>query len=92
MSDAVLHLVGQVVSLINDSPKVEGNNITVDLQTDHSVQCSIRLAKMSSSLRDCESISFLLHWCIAIVYQECMIGEIVFYVKLYSNSVLIGYH
>ena len=87
--DAVLYFAGQVVNLINDSPRVEGNNITVDLQTDHPVRCSIRLATMSSSLRDCESISFLLHWCTAIVYQICMIGEIVFYVK-YSNSVLIG--
>ena len=61
--DAVLYFAGQVVSLINDSPRVEGNNITVDLRTDHSVQCSIRLASMSSSLRDCECISFFLHCC-----------------------------
>ena len=66
--DVALHFAGQVVNLINDSPRVEGNNITVDLQTDHPVQCSLRLATMSSSLRDCESISFFLHWCIAIVY------------------------
>ena len=53
---------GQVVSLINDSPRVEGNNITVDLQTDHPVRSSIRLAAMTSPLRDCESMmSFLLH-------------------------------
>ena len=53
---------GQVVSLINDSPRVEGNNITVDLETDHPVRCSIRLATMTSPLKDCESVmSFLLH-------------------------------
>ena len=68
MFDVVLYFSGQVVNLINDSLRVERNNITVDLQTDHSVQCSIRLATMSSSLRDCESMSFLLHWFIAIVY------------------------
>ena len=49
------------MNLINDSPRVEGNNITVDLQTDHPVQCGIRLAKMASPLRDCECASFLLH-------------------------------
>ena len=54
-------LAGQVVNLINDSPRVEGNNITVDLQTDHPVQCGIRLATMSSPLRDCECTSLLLH-------------------------------
>ena len=57
----ILYLAGQVVNLINDSPRVEGNNITVDLQTDHPVQCGIRLAKMASPLRDCECASFLLH-------------------------------
>ena len=61
MFDVALHFAGQAVNLINDSPRVEGSNITVDLRTDHSVQCSIRLATMSSSLRDCESLSFLLH-------------------------------
>ena len=60
MLDVALCLAGQVVSLINDSPRVEGNNITVDLQTDHSVQCDIRLATMASSLRDCESVFFFL--------------------------------
>ena len=66
MFDVALHFAGQAVNLINDSPRVEGKNITVELRTDHSVQCSIRLATMSSSLRDCEFMSFLLHWCIAI--------------------------
>ena len=51
-------LAGQVVNLINDSPRVEGNNITVDLRTDHPVQCGIRLAAMASPLRDCEYTSF----------------------------------
>ena len=59
MFDVALHFAGQVVSLINDSPRVEGNNIIVDLQTDHPVQCSIRLAAVSSPLRDCESLSLL---------------------------------
>lgn len=55
----VAHCIAEpAVSLINDSPRVEGNNVTVDLQTDHPVQCSIRLALTSSPLRDCESISF----------------------------------
>ena len=40
--------------LINNSPRVEGNNITVDVDTDHPVQCSIRLATTVSPLRDCE--------------------------------------
>ena len=56
MLDAALHLAGFVVRLINDSPRVEGNNITVDIDTDHPVQCGIRLAAMASPLRDCESI------------------------------------
>ena len=43
--------------LINDSPRVEGNNITVDIDTDHPVQCGIRLAAMASPLRDCKSIN-----------------------------------
>ena len=42
--------------LINDSPRVEGNNIMVDVDTDHPVQCGIRLATMASPLRDCESM------------------------------------
>ena len=42
--------------LINDSPRVEGNNIIVDIDTDHPVRCGIRLAAMASPLRDCESI------------------------------------
>ena len=55
MLDVTLHLAGQVVNLINDSPRVKGNNITVDLWTDHPVQCGIRLAtKRGSPLRDCE--------------------------------------
>ena len=61
MLDVTLYPAGQVVSLINDSPRVEGNNITVDLQTEHPVMCSIRLATMASPLRDCESMSILLH-------------------------------
>ena len=43
--------------LINDSPRVEGNNIIVDIDTDHPVQCGIRLAAMASPLRDCKSIN-----------------------------------
>ena len=50
------HLAGYVVRLINDSPRVEGNNIMVDVDTDHPVQCGIRLATMTSPLRDCESM------------------------------------
>ena len=42
--------------LINDSPRVEGNTITVDVDTDHPVQCSLRLAATMSPLRDCESM------------------------------------
>ena len=42
--------------LINDSPRVEGNTITVDVDTDHPVQCSLRLATTKSPLRDCESM------------------------------------
>ena len=42
--------------LINDSPRVEGNNIMVDVDTDHPVQCGIRLASMASFLKDCESM------------------------------------
>ena len=42
--------------LIKDSPRVEGNTITVDVDTDHPVQCSIRLATTMSPLRDCESM------------------------------------
>ena len=61
MLDVTHCLVGQVVNLINDSPRVEGNKITVDLRTDHPVQCGIRLAAMASPLRNCESICFLLH-------------------------------
>ena len=57
---AILCLAGQVVSLINDSPRVEGNNITVDLQTEHPVQCGIRFATTRGSpLRDCKSMSLL---------------------------------
>ena len=52
------NLAEQVVNLINDSPRVEGNNITVDLRTDHPVKCGIRLATMSFPLRDCECTSF----------------------------------
>ena len=59
MLDVTFYLAEQVVNLINDSPRVEGNNITVDLRTDHPVQCGIRLATMSSPLRDCECTSFL---------------------------------
>ena len=67
----VAHFVGQVVKLINESPRVEGNNITVDLQTDHPVRCSIRLATMSSPLRDCEHFLALSStYYIAIVYLE----------------------
>ena len=54
-------LAGQVVNLINDSPRVEGNNITVDLRTDYPVQCGIRLATTAYPLRDCECMSLLLH-------------------------------
>ena len=62
MLDVTFGLAGHVVNLINDSPRVEGNNITVDLQTEHPVQCGLRLATMRGSrLRDCESTSFLLH-------------------------------
>ena len=61
MLDITLYLAGEVVNLINDSPRVEGNNITVDLRTDHPVQCGIRLATMASPLRDCECMSILLH-------------------------------
>ena len=61
MLNVTLYLAGQVVNLINDSPRVEGNNITVDLRTDHPVQCGIRLATTASPLRDCECTSFLLH-------------------------------
>ena len=69
--DAVLYFAGQVVNLINNSPRVEGNNITVDLQTDHPVRCSIRLATMSSPLRDCEHFLALSStYYIAIVYLE----------------------
>ena len=42
--------------LINDSPRVEGNTINVDVDTDHPVQCSLRLATTKSPLRDCESM------------------------------------
>ena len=49
------------VSLINDSPRVEGNNVTVDLRTDYPVQCSIKLAATSTPLRDCESMNFVLY-------------------------------
>ena len=59
MLDAALHLAGFVVRLINDSPRVEGNNITVDIDTDHPVRCGIRLAAMASPLRDCKSIQKL---------------------------------
>ena len=41
--------------LINDSPRVEGNNIMVDVDTDHPVQCGIRLATTVSPLKECES-------------------------------------
>ena len=61
MLDVTFGLAGHVVSLINDSPRVEGNNITVDLQTEHPVQCGLKLATMRGSpLRDCESTCFLL--------------------------------
>ena len=50
------HLAGYIVRLINDSSRVEGNNIMVDVDTDHPVQCGIRLAMMASPLRDCESM------------------------------------
>ena len=56
-----MHACYIAVNLINDSPRVEGNNVTVDLQTDHPVQCGIKLAATSSPLRDCESMNFLLH-------------------------------
>jgi len=35
---------------------MEGNNITVDIDKGHPVQCGIKLATMASPLRDCESI------------------------------------
>ena len=54
MLDAALHLAGFVVRLINESPRIEGNSITVDIDTDHPAQCGIRLATMVSPLRDCE--------------------------------------
>ena len=58
MLDVTFCLAEHVVSLISDSPRVEGNNITVDLQTEHPVQCGIRLAtKRGSPMRDCESMS-----------------------------------
>ena len=68
-----LHLAGFVVRLINNSPRVEGNNITVDIDTDHPVQCGIRLAAMASPLRDCESmhdpfITYTQHSFICAVY------------------------
>ena len=50
------HLAGYVVRLINDSPRVEGNNIRVYVDTDHPVQCGIRLATMVSFLKDSESM------------------------------------
>ena len=60
MLDVTFCLAGHVVSLINDSPRVEGNNITVDFQTEYPVHCSIRLATMQGSpLRDCEFMSLL---------------------------------
>ena len=49
-------LAGYAVRLINDSPRVEGNNIMVDVDTDHPVQCGIRLATMASPLRNCETM------------------------------------
>ena len=51
-----VHLAGYVVRLINNSPRVEGNNIMVDVDTDHPVQCGIRLATMASPLRNCETM------------------------------------
>ena len=54
-----IHLAGYVVRLINDSPRVEGNNIRVYVDTDHPVQCGIRLATMASPLKDCESMNEL---------------------------------
>ena len=60
MSDVTFCLAGHVVSLINESPRVKGNNITVDLQTEHAVRCGLRLATMRGSpLRDCESMNLL---------------------------------
>ena len=60
MLDVTFCLAEHVVSLINNSPRVEGNNITVDLQTEHPVRCGIRLATIRGSpLRDCKSMSLL---------------------------------
>ena len=77
MLDVTLYLAGQVVSLINDSPRVEGNNITVDLRTDHPVQCGIRLATMASPLRDCELMNYYsVHFgfsCIPFVCVTCKV-------------------
>ena len=53
------HLAGYVVRLINDSQRVEGNNIMIDVDTDHPVQCGIRLATMASPLKDYESMNEL---------------------------------
>ena len=53
-----------VVSFVNDSPRVEGRNILVDVQTNYSVRCAIRLAGTKSDLKNCKYIS-----CMACMYH-----------------------
>ena len=54
-----------VVSFVNDSPRVEGRNILVDVQTNYSVRCAIRLAGTKSDLKNCKCIS-----CTACMYVK----------------------
>ena len=72
-----------VVSFVNDSPRVEGRNILVDVQTNYSVRCAIRLAGTKSDLRNCKYIR-----CMACMYKNSC-SYFIFHVPSFTLSIII---